>query len=250
MNVKSVFIFCFFLIVNFPIVAQATTYINKAIGSYYIPGLVVSKKEGLFVKLHHEIIHRSQLSLDFIIEPTQRIQHSFKHNQLIGYFPELWQNIPKDKSEIIVSDSIWLKSIIVFTIKNKQPITQLSDLEGLTIGAVRGYSYGQIEKNKNITIQYVNNDLQNIKKLLTGRIDAIIGDSSSTVFAIKNSNYAKEIAYNLQQPIDILEAFYIFQNTTKGHEIRNKINIAIKSLKQDGIIKLNAKTGESEIFLP
>ena len=143
-----------------------------------------------------------------------------------------------------------MKSIIVFTIKDKHSITQLSELEGLTVGAVRGYSYGQIEKNKNINIQYVNNDLQNIKKLLTGRIDAIIGDSTSTVFAIKNSQYAEEIYYNLQQPIDILEAFYIFQNTTKGHEIRNKINIAIKSLKQEGILKLDAKTGNSQIFLP
>ena len=247
---KSVFIFCCFIIVNFPISAQANTYTNKAIGSYFIPGLVINKKEGIFVKLHHEIIHRSKLSLDFIIEPTQRIQHSFKRNQLIGYFPELWQNIPKDKSEIIVSDSIWLKSIFVFTIKDKHYITQLSELEGLTVGAVRGYSYGQIENNKNINIQYVNNDLQNIKKLLTGRIDAIIGDSTSTVFAIKNSQYAEEIYYNLQQPIDILEAFYIFQNTTKGHEIRNKINIAIKSLKQEGILKLDAKTGKSQIILP
>lgn len=229
---------------------QASTYRNKAIGSYYIPGLVVSTNEGLFVKLHHEIINRSQLSLDFIIQPTQRIQHSFKQNQLIGYFPELWQNIPKDKSEIIVSDSIWLKSIIVFTMKDQQLITQHSDLEGLIVGAVRGYSYGQIENNKNINIQYVNNDIQNIKKLLSGRIDAIIGDDTSTVTAIKSLELTNKIFYNLKKPIDILEAFYIFQNTTKGHEIRNKINSAIKSLKQEGVIKLNAETGESKILLP
>lgn len=244
------FVFFFFLIASYTIGAQAATYTNKAIGSYYIPGLVVNTKEGLFVKLHHEIIRRSQLSLDFIIEPTQRIQHSFKRNLLIGYFPELWQNIPKDKSEIIVSDSIWLKSIIVFTMKNKQPITQLSDLEGLTVGAVRGYSYGKVENNTSIAIQYVNNDMQNIKKLLSGRIDAIIGDSASTVAAIKSLGLTNKIFYNLKRPIDILEAFYIFQNTTKGHEIRNQINIAIKSLKEEEIIKLNTKTGESEILLP
>jgi hypothetical protein len=231
-------------------IVQATTKTSTTIGSYYIPGLVINKEEGLFIRLHNEIINRTQLSLDFIIEPTQRIQQSFKSNQLIGYFPELWQNIPKDKSEIIVSDSIWLKSIIIFTRKNEQTITQRSDLEGLTLGAVRGYSYGQIEKNKNINIQYVNSEIQNIKKLLSGRIDAIIGDNASTVSAIKNSTYAQDIFYNLQQPIDILKVFYIFQNTTEGYEIHNKINIAIRSLKQEGLLKLDTKTGKSQILLP
>jgi len=247
---KYFLVFCFFVIINAPINVQASTDADRTIGSYYIPGLVINKKEGLFIRLHNEIVSRAQLSLDFIIEPTQRIQQSFKSNQLIGYFPELWQHIPKDKSEIIVSDNIWLKSIIIFTRKGEQVITQHADLEGLTIGAVRGYSYGQIEKDKNIKIQYVNSDEQNIKKLLSGRVDAIIGDNTSTVSAIKNSNYAQDIFYNLQQPIDILEVFYVFQNTSKGHLIRDKVNIAIKSLKQEGLIKLNPTTGESQILLP
>lgn len=248
---KLFFAFCF-LLTSFPLLSQAIVDINanNTIGSYFIPGLVVNKKEGLFVKLHNEIMNRSQLPLELVIEPTQRVQQSFKNNQLIGYFPELWQQIPKAKSEIIVSDSIWLKSIIIFTRKGSQAITQLSDLEGLTIGAVRGYSYGQAESNKNIKIQYVNNEMQNIKKLLSGRIDAIIGDNASTVSAIQNSNEEQNISFNLHQPIDILEVFYIFQNTTQGHKVRNKINNAIQSLKQEGVIKLDLKTGQSQILLP
>ncbi len=247
---KSFFVFYVFLMLSFPFNSQASTKADNTIGSYYIPGLIINKKEGLFVKLHHEVILRSQLSLDFIIEPTRRIQHSFKRNKLIGYFPELWQSIPKDKSEVIVSDSIWLKSIIVFTREGSQSISQLSDLEGLTVGAVRGYSYGQVEENKNINIQYVNSDIQNIKKLVSGRVDAILGDSASTVSAIETLGYSKNIFYNLQQPIDVLEAFYVFQNTHKGHEIRDKINLAIQSLKQEGIIKLDVNTGKSQIILP
>ncbi len=247
---KSFFVFYFFLVLSFPFTSQASPKAGNTVGSYYIPGLIINKKEGLFIKLHHEIIRRSQLFLEFIIEPTQRIQHSFKRDQLIGYFPELWQSIPKDKSEVVVSDSIWLKSIIVFTKKGRQSISQLTDLEGLTVGAVRGYSYGQIEENKNINIQYVNSDIQNIKKLISGRVDAILGDSASTVSAINTLGYNKDIFYNLKQPIDILEAFYVFQNTLKGQEIRNKINIAIQSLKQEGIIKLDFNTGKSQILLP
>lgn len=245
------FVFFYLLItISSPIIAQTTNNASNTIGSYYIPGLVINKKEGLLIKLHNEIINRAKLSLNFIIEPTQRIQQSFKSNQLIGYFPELWQHIPKDKSEIIVSDNIWLKSIIIFTLKKERKITQLSALKGLTIGAVRGYSYGQIQKNKSIDIQYVSSELQNIKKLMSGRIDAIIGDNVSTVSAIINSGYTQEIFYNLKQPIDILEGFYIFQNTDKGHEVRDKINVVIKSLKKEGLLKLNTKTGKSQILLP
>lgn len=229
--------------------ANAFSNADECIGSYYIPGLVINKSEGLFTRLHNEIIRRSQLQLEFIIEPTNRIQESFKNNHIIGYFPELWENIPKDKSEVVVSDNIWLKSIIVFT-KKGQLITQQSDLEGLTVGAVRGYSYGEIIKNQKINIQYVARDEQNIEKLISGRIDAILGDNSSTLSAIKRSKYTDKIEYDLQQPVDILEAFYVFQNTSQGVFIRDKVNDVIRELKHQGIIKLNTLTGESHITIP
>ncbi len=246
---RWVLIFYLIIISSLPNTGNASTADEKRIGSYYIPGLVINKTEGLFIRLHNKIITKTMLQLELIIEPTNRIQQSFKSNQLIGYFPELWQHVPKDKSKVVVSDNIWLKSVIVFTKKGRL-ITKLSDLEGLTIGAVRGYSYGEVENNKDITIQYVNREEQNVEKLLSGRIDAIIGDNSSTLSAVKNSKHTQDIVYDLQKPIDILEVFYVFQNTSEGIFIRDKVNIAIRALKQQGIIKLNAKTGESQIILP
>ena len=240
---------CLIMTLSFTTNVYALTNADNTIGSYYIPGLVINKKEGLFVNLHNEIINRTQLKLDLIIEPTKRVQQSFKSSQLIGYFPELWQHIPKNRSEVIVSDNIWLKSIIVFTLINEKPLTKLSELEGLTIGAVRGFSYGQVEENKKINIQYVSSDEQNIEKLLSGRIDAIIGDNASTVNVIEHSKNSKSIFYDLEQPIDILDVFYVFQNTPQGHIIRDKVNSAIQSLKREGLLKLNTKTGKSEILL-
>jgi len=247
---KYFFVFFLLVIIVFPINVQATSDTDNLIGSYYIPGYVVNKKEGLLIQLHNEIINRAQLSLDLIVEPTQRIQQSFKNNQLIGYFPELWQHIPKDKSEVVVSDNIAFKALIIFTKNKGKTITQFSDLEGLTIGAVRGFSYGQMEENTNIKIQYVSSDEQNVKKLLSGRIDAMIGDSQSTVLAVKSLDHNQEIFYNTKQAIDILDIFYVFQKTPQGIAIRDKVNIAIKSLKKEGKIKLDPKTGKTQYFLP
>lgn len=197
-------------------------------GSYYIPGLVINENQGTFIRLHKEIMHRTQTYNKLLFMPTKRVQYEFKHNNLISYFPELYENLPKKNS--VVSEPFWLKKIIFFSIKQMN-IQSTFDLEGLKLGAVRGYSYGpEIVNNKKIEILYTDNDDINVNMLLNGRVDGILGDNKSTIAAINKSKFKDKFIYYLNKPINILDVFYVCQNSIIGKQTCSEISQAIKQL--------------------
>lgn len=236
------FFLCLLLIAN---PASAT-----AIASYYIPGLVIDKNEGQFVKLHHEIFRRLKLSGDFQMLPARRAQLSFERGELDSYFPELWENVPEPKDNYVVSDPFWYKKVIMYSLKSSA-IKDLTDMYGKTAGAVRGYSYGdEITREKRFNILYNHNDDMNVKMLLGGRIDAIFGDNASTSSAVKNNVDGGAIYYDLNKPIAVLDVFYICHNNAKGVALCGNISRVIRQLKQEGILMLDEHNGDSKINLP
>jgi len=232
----------YFLLVFIPIAANSTS-----IGSYYVPGLVMDESNGLFVKIHLEVMRRSGIDAELIIQPTKRTQRAFMYGKIDAYFPELAENIPQ--KELIISKPFWLKKIILFSLVNSG-IRDLSDLKGKIVGAVKGYSYGEkIINNPNISLSYAKDDNANIERLMRGYIDAVIGDDASTITVVENSQYTNLIHYDQNKPIHVLEVFYVCQKTPSGRELCELINQALIDMKDEGIIKLNRTTGEAQIHL-
>ena len=85
--------------------------------------------------------------------------------------------------------------------------------------------------------------------LLNGRIDGILGDNKSTIAAINKSEFKDKFIYDLNKPINILDVFYVCQNSIIGKQTCSEISQAIKQLKSEKIILLNPKTGQSQINL-
>ncbi|WP_299080879.1 ABC transporter substrate-binding protein [uncultured Paraglaciecola sp.] len=228
-----------------------TFFANSAskpiIGSYYIPGLVIDKSHGLFIQLHKLIMERVAVESELVLQSTKSMQNSFKDNQVLAYFPELWENVPKKNA--VISDTIWLKKIIVYTLNNRQ-VNSIKDLEGLNIGAVSGYSYGEtITNNPKISIDYADNDDINVERLIKRRIDAIIGDQISTQFAVNNSQFKDRIRYDVDKPLEVLNVFYVCQKTLDGIALCEHISSAIANLRENGILMLNASSGETQLNL-
>ena len=222
---------------------------QQVIGTYYIPGLVESRKDGLFIRLHHEIVKRAGLDTELIMRPTKRIQRSFKNDRLLAYFPELWENVPKPASDVVVSETIWYKKIILYSLADPSRL-DMTDLEKLNLGAVRGYSYGQeLMGNQKLHIDYADNDVLNVKRLLRGRVDVLLGDSASTLSAVQGHVRGKEIRYDLSRPFAKLDVFYLCQNTQDGINLCQRLSEAIRSVKADGLLTLDPVTGDSKIHL-
>lgn len=209
--------------------------------------MVIDEENGLFIRLHHEVMRRANIDAQLDIQPAKRIQKSFKYGKIEAYFPELTENT--SKQDIITTQAFFLKKISVFTLKSSD-IKTLADLNHKTVGAVRGYSYGEeITNNPNFTLSYVDNDEANIQRLIRGYIDAIIGDAVSTLAAIKNSRYEQQIFYAHDRPIHVLDAFYVCQNSPSGKALCESIDKALTDMKNEGIIELNRTTGLTKLNL-
>jgi len=217
-------VFCFF---SFNIKAE-----KIPLSSYYIPGLVDSPETGVMIDMLRKIESFSGIDFDVSLMPTQRVQQSFSHQKISAYFPELEEFRPPNSCR---TRAFMQKPIIAITRIDNQLVTDLSQLNGRKVGAVSGYSYGSnITKNPNFTIVRVNNDEANIKKLLSGRIDAIVGDTHSTVNALKSANLLDKVRLDLKYQINVLDVFFIFKTDKQGLKHCKKVSQAIEQLRADG----------------
>lgn len=203
--------------------------------SYYIPGLVNNDKTGSMVDMLHKIEEYSDINFELKLMPTKRVQKGFSQGSLLGYFPEL------EESRVGTScrtANMMQKKIIVISRKDTPEITSISQLEGLRVGAVAGYSYGvEIVQNDKINIEYVNHDDINVKKLLAGRLDVIVGDAHSTVNAIIDNARGDELRYDPEEPINLLDVFFVFQATENGQMLCDAVSVALERLREEGALK-------------
>ena len=223
---------------------------SVAVGSYLVPGMVQVDGNGMFDKLNALVFSKIDTSYTLVTEPIHRIRKSLKDGHVDTYFPELWENLPGEKSDYVISSPIFYKKIILFTLNNSG-IYSLKDLESLLVGAVSGFSYGtDIIENPNLNILYQRDDSINIRLLANGRLDGVLGGFPGTVIAVNNSEYKHRIQYDLTKPVAVLESFYVCPNTPAGRVLCDKISRGIEALQADGILLLDHTTGSSKFNPP
>lgn len=215
------------------------------IGSYLTPGIITADGNGLFNQLNNAILSEINKESELLITSINRARNGVNTGEFDAYFPELWENLPGDRSEYIVSNPIFYKRIILFTLQNSEFKT-LSDIEGHLIGGVKGYAYGEkIKNNPKLDLIYQDNDIINIKLLLNNRLNAVLGGYPGTIMALKHHDVQSQITYDLNKPVAVLESFYVCKNTLDGIKLCQAINKAIDALLEKGTLKLDATTGES-----
>lgn len=110
---------------------------------------------------------------------------------------------------------------------------KLEDLKGLKIGTVRGYSYATAFDEAN----YLTKDSSNtdnsalIKKLMSGRVDIIIGDENVLNAEKKKLGISAEITY-LPKAVKEVDRYAAFPKTNP--EKAKKFATALEAIKADG----------------
>lgn len=232
-------------ITSIPIASASGAKEPVKIGSYLTPGLINEDGTGLFNQLNNAIFMEMNKKTELILSSMNRARLGVKNGKLDGYFPELWEQLPGEKDQYVVSKPIFYKRIILFTV-NGSGFTKLSDFESEPLGAVRGFSYGkEITSDPRLNISFQNNDVINIKLLLKNRLSGVLGGYPGTVNAVKAHKEASKIHYDLDKPVAILESFYVCNNDQKGVKLCNSIDIAIQALLHKGVLELNESTGVS-----
>ena len=129
------------------------------------------------------------------------------------------------------------RAIIVATRDESAVIGDGDNLAGLRVGAVEGQSYGAtISGNPDIRLQYAVSDEANIERLLSGKLDAALGESVSMTRAIKASSGSDRIAYDLNQPVAALDIFFVFRDDDNGRRHCKLVSDGLERLRNEGTL--------------
>jgi polar amino acid transport system substrate-binding protein len=143
-------------------------------------------------------------------------------------------------SDMAAANNLWL----VTRSDARFPFNTMNDLRGKTLGAVRGYSYGELFDSARNSVFRVEDDLASrelrLKRLMLGRVDAILIYQPHTEGPMEieqniNSFMASHMA-GMKVPAGVT-----FSVLPKPMQTDNQIYFAIAKHKDDGLIdKINA----------
>jgi len=192
------------------------------------------KPAGILVNIVQTIFKRADQSLTLKFFPFKRALSLAKNGKIDGLF-NFYKNSERLKS-FDYSEPIINNSLVFFVRKDSiLNYSKLSDLKGLTIGVMRGYTYGPgFDNNPDFKREETNTHESNLKKLMIGRIDAYPCDKMVGIFSAMKEKVMGELKI-LPNPLKIMFGHIGF---TKGKhkDAIEKINKEIKAIKNSGEI--------------
>ena len=216
---------------------KTQTLLNKEKAKIYaidIPGIFQQDKQGAYDKVLQKTRILNKLAT-LEIYPPARAQLMFKYCTNCCFTPA---NALKQfyffDNNVVETDAMNIAKIYIFVKEGRQPINKLSALKGKNIGARTGMPYGNILKNTQFNIDYVDTIEQNIKKLALGRIDAFIAYVPDA-YNVFNKLNMKPLPHNKAKPLAIHPDRLVCKNV--DHSLISTFNKNLNKLKENKNLK-------------
>ncbi len=142
-----------------------------------------NQPDGLLTKLAQALEKETNIHIDNQIRPYPRVIHEVKMGTTD--FAVMF-NSPQSHTIGISVGRVVNPKVVLTALANSEQITNLSQLQGKTVGYLRGSKYGAIFDNNNELNKVPLGSMeQGIKMLLTHRIYAMVGTEHSFYFTLK-----------------------------------------------------------------
>jgi polar amino acid transport system substrate-binding protein len=113
----------------------------------------------------------------------------------------------------------------------------IDSLKGMTIGVIRGWSYGDdfdnAVKSGAIKTEATTDDAQSIAKLAMGRLDGVVAVRQSGDSIIARQSLEGKVAA-VAPPLSVNATFVAFNKTAAKLDVVQKFNAALAAMHQDG----------------
>lgn len=117
---------------------------------------------------------------------------------------------------------------------------QLADLQGKTIGVIRGWSYteafDQAVREGRVQTEEGSADEANLRKLASGRLDAVLAIELAGQHIIQRPGLENLVA--LEQPLSINPTYLVFAKQAQQQELLQRFNRALHDMQQDGSLQV------------
>ena len=189
-----------------------------------------------------EAFQRKGYTVKYTYLPWARALAETKNGKYVALSYVYWS---KDREkEFYLSDPISEEKIVFFHLKSNPIVdwVSLEDLKNYKFGATRGYTYTKefwdAAKTKRLMVDVTNSDLQNFKKLLSGRIDIFpSGLVNGTSILQKEFDASKSglLSYHTK-PLSKTTGRLAFTRNRKNSENLLRIfNQGLAQLKKEGL---------------
>lgn len=200
-----------------------------------VPGYVIDENNGIYVLLLREIEKRENLKIKILIRPALRAVKYFHEQKGDAFMPGLDAMFQPDQLPLRTNISIGTKTETIITLMHSRHFRTIKELEGKKVGLMRGYPYAkEITNNKRIIFDVVNSMESNLKKLLKGRIDAIIADPGIVACSINGGILGKQVYFDPNLEIGSQDIYIAFQPSEKGKKLKALFDKALLKMEQDG----------------
>ncbi|WP_157729796.1 substrate-binding periplasmic protein [Bacterioplanes sanyensis] len=159
-----------------------------------------------------------------------------------GFFPA-YQCQPEEG--LIASSQLGI-SVTGFAQRKSHPIEwqSLADLTPYRIGVVSGYvneaEFDRWLNEGKLTSEPVNFDKNNIRKLLVGRVDAIVIDRFLLEYLFSSdpelAGRRDEVQFN-SKPLNQRGLFVCFDDTPQGHELKRQLDSGLEAIDTLSIVE-------------
>jgi polar amino acid transport system substrate-binding protein len=189
---------------------------------------------GIYPALIKAVFYRAGIPVVVQAKPWVRVLHDMDRGQggIGGAYRTTERAAKWDFSAPLLTENI-----AVFMRKDADwTFTAFSDLNGRTIGTVRGWSYGESFDTARaiplLTAEDTQSDRINLRKLASGRLDAVLAIEEAGLLTIKDmgiGNLRPAAHYLASNPAHIA-----FPKSSKRDDLLHKLNKAIAELKHEG----------------
>lgn len=235
-----------FLLLLINIAASETTILTFPV--YHSPGQLWLDADGNLKGFRLEvmeelnsILKNDNIRLEYKISggrdlPIKRAIKTIIEEQYDAYFGLIYSKEREEMGLRYSQQELYSIPTVVWMKKEKPfEYTGIESLKGKTIGVVAGYPYLQDIKNPDFTIDEAPHDESNVKKLMAGRVDAIIDHIPRTGTVIVNLGFADQIIY-ADRPFEVSK-FQIAYNKNVPESVIEKIDMALEELHESGVIQ-------------
>ena len=127
--------------------------------------------------------------------------------------------------------------LIYVTQKNMFTFNKLADLEGKTIGVLRGWSYGdafdQFRQAGKVTVKAANNDHITFKRLVAGHVDCLFAPEHTGNQMLRQKAYHDQVVA-IAKPVAVNDTYIVFAKRSHKKKLLEQFNAMLKTMKDDG----------------
>ncbi|MCK6263598.1 transporter substrate-binding domain-containing protein [Vibrio sp. ZSDE26] len=226
---------------------KAKDVVTLASGEWY-PYQSQSLRQGGYVShIVSEAFRLEGYEVSVLYYPWARGFDKVKLGDIDGSFS--YSKTDDREKYVLYSDIILSLPISVFHLKgNEIEWENIDDLGNYELGGVLGYDYGvsDLEKERVLTINRIQNQMGNYQKLLTGRLDVLFEYPHVAEFFIEKLQAKDQIVMHSKQFKVLSYSLIISKKSKRSKELIKAFNQGLRKLRETGMyeeIELNATLG-------